>query len=271
MDEQKNIVEYLKNRGININLASRAKRYMGYCKGDKIAVSKNADKDRVLPILFHEFAHKIHSEIEPEKFKKGGTLNKIFNTTETKQLESELIRLTHFVDENSLCLELEKMKNEYKEKVKKREEILKQKYPDFKKSQKFVEYEKYAKKTKCKSKYLLKHDCVKFISPILRREEIYSIENLDKDFPNMNEDFKTYIRLMSDYRKQKRIQNRISKLKKYYATPTELFARFVEGLIIDINTTKRIAPTAFNHFKLCVNMGYYKDLKIVLNMARITI
>ena len=73
-----NIVGFLKNRGININLASRAKRYLGYCKGDKIAVSKNADKERVLPILFHEFAHKIHSEIEPEKFKKGGTLNKIF-------------------------------------------------------------------------------------------------------------------------------------------------------------------------------------------------
>ena len=271
MNKQRNIVEYLKNRGININLSSRAKRYLGYCKGDKIAVSKNADKDRVLPILFHEFAHKIHSEIEPEKFKKGGTLNKIFNTLETKQIESELIRLTHFVDENSLCLELEKMKNGYKEKVKQREEILKKNYPEFKKSQKFPEYEKYVKKTKCKSKFLLKHDCVKFITPFLRREEIYSIENLDKDFPNLTEDFKTYIRLMSDYRKQKRIQNRISKLKKYYAAPTELFARFIEGLVIDINTTKRIAPTAFNHFKLGLNINYYKDLKDVLDMAGILI
>ena len=114
------------------------------------------------------------------------TINfKIFNTYETKQIESELIRLTHFVDENSLCLELEKMKNEYKEKVKKREEILKQKYPNFKKSQKFPEYEKYVRKNKCKSKFLLKHDCVKFITPILRKEEVYSIENLDKDFPDM--------------------------------------------------------------------------------------
>ena len=45
------------------------------------------------------------------------------------------------------------------------------------------EFDKYIKKSK--AKYLLKYDRVKFISPFLRREEVFSIDSLEKDLNSL--------------------------------------------------------------------------------------
>ena len=59
----------------------------------------------------------------------------------------------------------------------------------------------------------------------------------------------------------KRISSRINRLNKYYKRPSELFARFVEGLYIDKNFTEALAPTASNRFFELLDEGHYFELK----------
>ena len=73
------------------------------------------------------------------------------------------------------------------------------------------------------------------------------------------------IKLKSLMRKQKRISNRISKLQRYFRRPTELFARFVEGLYLDNELAKQLAPNAYCRFYELLNQGYYKELGIIFN------
>ena len=75
------------------------------------------------------------------------------------------------------------------------------------------------------------------------------------------------MRLLSNYRKQKKIQSKIAALKRYYKKPTELFARFAEGLAKDEQMVKKLAPTAYLQFKALARTGYYNDLPELLNIV----
>ena len=66
--------------------------------------------------------------------------------------------------------------------------------------------------------------------------------------------------------KIKKLQN---KLTKYYNEPCELFARFTEGLYIDIDTVKTLAPVCFERFVKDYNKGKYKGLQEVFSIVRI--
>ena len=225
-------------------------------------------EEKRLSVIIHEFAHKIHSEIEPDKFSKGGSLEKLFHVINADTIEKELLNVTSWVDENSKCLKLTEMKEEFEQKVKVYENEIKKEFPNFLKSKKFKEYEKYQRKNKCKSKYFLKYDHIKIISPWFGKTEFYTIERLDKDFPELPQNFKNYFYLLSNYRKQKKVQNKISKMKRYYKKPTELFARFIEGLLKDEHTVAKLAPTTYAQYKALSHLGYYNDLPKVLEMTK---
>ena len=234
---------------------------------NRIDISKNTPKERVIPVLMHEFAHYIHSKIENNVVKNGGTLEKIFDTKDEKLLmviKKELLEVTNFVDENSKCEKLKYHRDCVKKKIKLYDEVIKQNYPKFQRSKRFKEFEKYIKNSK--AKYLLKYDRIKLVSRWLKHVEIFSLENLEKDFPTMPKAFSTYIRLRSAQKKQSRITSRINNYKKYYQRPTELFARLVEGLSVNFVEIEEMAPNTTKRFSELLEEGYYKDLKNVLEM-----
>jgi len=76
------------------------------------------------------------------------------------------------------------------------------------------------------------------------------------------------IRLKSAQKKQARISARMNRLNKYYAKPTELFARFVEGLYIDEARTQACAPHATQRFLELLESGYYLELKHVFEILQ---
>lgn len=132
-------------------------------------------------------------------------------------------------------------------------------------SKKFREFDKYIKKSN--AKYLLKYDRVKLIEGGIFRKKtkLYSIDNIEKDFTDMPRAFAAYIRLRSFQKKQARISSRINKYKKYYQKPTELFARFVEGIYLDSEWVEAIAPNTSEVFFKLLNEGYYLELRQVIN------
>ena len=264
---EETILKFLKGRNLSISTKTKARGHLGFYCNDKITISKNLSQEKKVLVLLHEFAHKIHSEIEPNKFSTGGSLEKLFQTTEPEKFEEELFKVTNFVDKNSLCLSLEEMRSEYKTKVSFYEKLIKQEFPDFAKSKKFKEYEKYQRKTKCKSKYFLKYDHIKICTPWLFKTEFFTIERLEQDFPDLPENFKNYFYLLSNYRKQKKVQNKIAKLKRYYKKPTELFARFIEGIAQDETQVQILAPTAYERFNELAKLGYYNDLPELLEIV----
>ncbi len=266
---EKEIIDFLVKRNLQVSTKTKARGHLGFFCNDKIAISKNLSKEKRLSVLLHEFTHKIHSEIEPIKFRTGGTIEKIFQTDNPELFENELMKVTEFVDENARCFNLENMKNEYMDKVNFYENAIKKEFPDFVKTKKFKEYEKYQRQTKCNSKYFLKYDHIKIFSPWLFKSEFYSIEKIDEDFPDLPKNFKNYFLLLSNYRKQKKIQSKIAKLKRYYKRPTELFARFAEGIAKDESKVKTIAPNVYSNFKNLANSGYYNDLPELINMVKI--
>ena len=265
---EEKILKYLADRNITVSTKTKARGHLGFYSNEKITISRTLPEEKRTLVLIHEFAHKIHSEIEPDKFSKGGSLEKLFHVINSADIEKELIKVTHFVDENSKCIKLFEMKDEFEKKVKFYENEIKKEYPDFKKSKKFREYEKYQRKNKCKSKYFLKYDHIKIISPWFGKTEFYSLEKLDADFPELPPAFKNYFYLLSNYRKQKKVQNKISRMKNYYKRPTELFARFAEGLTKDENMVKMLAPAAYAQFMALAPLGYYRDLPEVIRMAK---
>lgn len=263
--DKKSFINFFKGLGININTHTKARGNQGILLKNRIDISKKLDEERQVQVMAHEFAHYIHSKIEPDMNKTQGHLEKIFCTSYTEEIEEELKELTLNVDENAKMKILKSTKNEVIEKIKEQELIIKANFPLFKKSERFVEFEKYIKNSK--AKYLLKHDRVKYITPFLRRTELYSIDMLEKDFPTMPDAFCAYIRMNSLQKKRARISARIRKYQKYYDAPNELFARFVESFFIDPKISLRIAPISRKIFCDLLEKGYYYELKDLFIIA----
>lgn len=266
----KELIKYFKTLGIEVKTNTKARGHQGFFLKNRIDISKNTKENRIIPTLLHEFAHFIHNKLEPDMAKTGGNIEVLFNlntmsfSKSKEELEKELLLVTNFVDENSLCHKLKIQKEQIKKKIKTLENQIKQDYPKFMRSEKFKEFDKYIKKSK--AKYLLKYDRVKFVTPFLRREETFSIDTIEKDFPDLSVAFCAYIRLKSAQRKQARISKRINNLSKYYLKPAELFARFVEGLYIDPLMIQKLAPIATKRFFELFEDGHYFELKEVFQL-----
>lgn len=224
----------------------------------RIDISRNVSQEKFIPTLIHEFAHHVHAQIEPFIEKTGGSLEVLFKDKDTKKYEQELITVTNFVDKNSNCYKLFEHKNIIKNKIQEYENIIKYEYPEFQRSKDFKEFNKYIKKSD--ARYLLKYDRVKLLKGFLfKKYVILSIDNIEKDFEDIPKEFAAYIRLKSCQRRQTRISARINRAKKYYSKPTELFARFIEGLYICPDKVKHTAPQTYNKFYELLNSGYYKQ------------
>lgn len=266
---KKKLIKYFKSLGIEVYTNTKARGHQGFFLKNRIDISKNTKEERIIPTLLHEFSHYIHNKLEPNTAKTGGTLQKLFDPANSSVitdslLEQELLAVTHFVDENSLYPKLTIHRQQVKKKIKSLEATIKEDYPKFMRSKKFREFDKYIKKSK--AKYLLRYDRVKFISPFLRHVEIFSIDNLEKDFADMPRAFCAYIRLKSAQKKQTRISAKINKLNKYYSKPTELFARLVEGLYMDEVQTQALAPHVTQLFFELLESGYYFELREVFHL-----
>lgn len=308
---KKELIKYFKSLGIKVYTNTKARGHQGFFLKNRIDISKNTKEERVIPTLLHEFAHYIHSKLEPDMAKTGGSLEVLFceeknchsealaeeshkfgmfrlsskysglglnrrkivspnNDKSHSLIQQELLKITNFVDEHSQCKRLNSHKEQIKKKIKVLESEIKKDYPKFMRSKKFKEFDKYIKKSKVK--YLLRYDRVKLMSPVWgffsNKEEIFTIDNLEKDFPDMQPAFCAYIRLKSAQRKQARISKRINYLNKYYSKPTELFARFVECLYIDKTQAQVLAPMATQRFYELLQEDYYLELKHVLEMLQ---
>lgn len=262
MDKQE-LIKYLKSLGLKVNTKTKARGHQGFFTNNRIDISINTPENKVMPVLIHEFAHFIHSKIEPDINKSGGNIHIIFQSN-NPILKNELLKVTNFVDNNSLCIKLFEHKDRIKSEIKKQEEIIRAYYPDFQRSKNFKQFDKFIKKSA--AKYLLKFDIVKVVEHnfFKKNTKIYSIKTIENDFPNMPKAFIACIRLKSLQRKQSKISNKINRLKKYYERPTELFARFVEGLYLDKEWVEAIAPNTCKQFYNLLDSGFYKELKNVI-------
>lgn len=258
------LIKYLKSLGLEVHTSTKARGHQGFYIKNRIDISKNISPERIIPTLLHEFAHYEHSLIEPFMERTGGTLNTIFDTKFANLLYlHELISVTNFVDKHSKFEKLINHKKQIKLKIAEYESIIKEKYPKFQRSKSFTPFNKYIKKSN--ARYLLKYDRVKICYGLFfPKTQLLTIDNIEKDFSDMPEEFAAYIRLNSCRKKQSRISAKINKLNKYYMKPTELFARFVEGLYIDKQTVKNLAPNTYARFFELVESNYYPHLKNVL-------
>ncbi len=257
------LIKFLESLDINVNTNTKARGHQGFFLKNRIDVSKLLNDERSIEVMVHEFAHYIHSKIENDIHKTGGSLEKLFCYADCKIIENELKKVTQFVDKSSRMLTLMRMKDETWLEIKTHDVIIKKDYPKFQRSKKFCEFDKYIKKSD--AKYLLKYDRVKILTPFLKREKIISIANLDSDY-DMPRAFSSYIKMKSYQRKQSRISRRINKLNKYYNRPSELFARFVEGYFIDRDSVVKLAPYTTLKFNELMAKGYYFELHKIFDM-----
>lgn len=265
MTLENDLIKYFKSLGLKINTNTKARGHLGFFLNGRIDISKFTPQDKVVSTLLHEFSHYIHTKIENNVAKNGGSLKIIFNTDEN--LEDELINVTNFTDAHSKCEILLKHKDKIKNEIKKLDEKIKEDFPNFQRSKPFKEFNKAIRGTNLK--YLIKYDRVRILPTFIwDKEKILSINSLEQDFPDLKPAFINYIKLKSLTRKQRRISNRISRYKNYYKRPTELFARFVEAFYLNENNVKLIAPRTYKKFMELLENGYYMELKKALEIAK---
>lgn len=262
---EKELIKYFRLLGLEVHTSTKARGHQGFYMCKRIDISKNLIPERVIPTLLHEFAHYVHSELEPMMEKNGGTLEVLFDDSDVNRYEKELLAVTNIVDSHSKCERLISHRAIIKSKISEYEEIIKFRYPKFMRSKKFKEFDRYIKKSE--ARYLLKYDRVKVISGVIfKKARLLNVDNIEKDFANMPPEFAAYIRLRSCQKRQARVSARINRLKKYYSKPTELFARFVEGLYLAPEQVKNTAPYAYERFMTLLKDGYYPFLKVVIDM-----
>ncbi len=266
-DRLNRLIDFIRKQGLIVNTKTKARGHQGFFSNGRIDISKNIPDGRIVPTLLHEFSHYIHSKMELSIAKTGGSLSVLFNNPEyMSEIFEELVNVTHFVDENSLHKKLSYHKEQIKKKIKELDIEIKKEYPQFQRSKNFKELEKLVRKTN--AKYLLKYDRVKIKGWFFQCPKIISIDTIEQDFPDLKPSIIAFIRLKSYQKKQNRVSQRINKLNKYYERPTELFARFVEGVYIDEEKIKELAPKSFERFYELLNENYYGELKMLLKYAK---
>ncbi|MCQ2744199.1 MAG: hypothetical protein MJ230_05325 [bacterium] len=240
------LVEYIESCGVDINIGkNKARGNKGFFKARgynnyRIDISSKLDEGEILRVLVHEFSHYIH-------YKNDKTLKstEYLFRNEFCNFEEDLIKLTVDSIPKNTVEPLFLKKEELKKEISKLNDYIKNFYPDFKLSEPYKKIEKNLSKS---AKYLLKYDRVKLLSGLTFK--IYSIENLKKDFKELNEVEYKYILLKSKQRNLRRINSKISKLNKYYNSPTELIARSFEYFIFNPNIMQEITPKLFDFYKL---------------------
>lgn len=246
-----NIIQYLQTLGIEVNIGkNKARGHKGiFMTSDgkyRIDISKDLPDENRLGVIIHEFSHYIH-------FKKDKSLNSLKFIFEefNEELENELINITVQNIPKEFASSMFERKDITKRKIKELSSIIKEQYPDFKLSE---PYKKIEKELKNPVKYLLKYDRVRVFT------KIFSVNELESEFPNLTTVQAAYIRLKSKQRLLQRINSKISKINKYYNKPAELFARFVEMFFTNPVLTQRLAPKAFLNLRNAIDNNKIPEL-----------
>ena len=256
------LIRYIASLGLDIKTVTKARGNKGFFREGRIDVSKTLDDDSSIKTIVHEYAHFVHHRLD----KNINDLDILFGENSCELID-ELVEVTNFVDKNSLCGKLIIERDRLKENIDNLCKIIKMKYPDFSLTDDFKPFKKYSGWSNIR--YLEKYDKVKVHS--IGSNKIYSVETVKEDFPDIPEEFEAYLKLKSKQRKRTKISRRITKLNKYYSEPCELFARFVEGLYIDIDKVKTLAPNAFERFIERYNKNYYYGLREIFSILRVLV
>ena len=118
------------------------------------------------------------------------------------------------------------------------------------------------------AKYLLKYDKVKVWHGLFLKT--YSIENIKKEFPLLPDAAIAYIKIKSNQRYLKRINNKIHRLNKYYNTLTELFARTLEMYVFEKEKINELAPNITNLLNNTINSEKIIQLNNFIKMLKLT-
>ena len=105
--DAKDLIRYLRSIGLEVHTSTKARGNQGFYIKNRIDISKNIAPERIIPTLIHEFAHYIHSLIEPFMERTGGSIEVIFDDDTPKFYQNELLEVTKFVDKNSKCEKLQ--------------------------------------------------------------------------------------------------------------------------------------------------------------------
>ena len=257
---KRNVIDFMRALNIEVKTNTKARGNNGLYQKNRIDVARGLTEEQAIDVLVHEFAHHIHYKIDKDFLKNGGSLESIFNTSNIVKIKEELKNVTNLIDKNSRLNIFLKAKDEASNQIKGMQSAIRRDYPNFLRSKKFPEFEKYIKGSD--AKYLVKYDAIRLMQGFFfKKERILTVKNIETDFPDMPKAFQLYIRLCSMQRKQAKITRRIGKLNKYYEKPTELFARYVQGYFSTPETISTIAPNTTKRFNELLSAGYYKELK----------
>ena len=256
------LVRYISSLGVDVKTATKARGNRGFFKIGRIDVSKTLDDKSAVRTLVHEFSHYVHYKLD----KSLKSLDKVL-VEDSQQLREELLAVTYFVDENSLCNKLNSESEKLKKSIKTLTSAIKQEYPKFSSGDDLKEFKKYSRWSDLR--YLEKYDRVKIQS--LSSDKIYSVANVRNDFPDIPDVFIDYLNLKSQLRRRAKISRRITRLNKYYNEPCELFARFIEGIYLDMDKVKELAPNAFDNFLKLYGENKYSGMREVFAILRIII
>ena len=254
------LIKYISSLGLTVKTVTKARGNKGFFKEGRIDVSKTLDNNSALKVLVHEFAHYVNYKLD----KKLKNLEVVFGV-DNEQIREELLNVTRFVDDNAHCRILNAEREKLKLKIKYMTDTIKNIYPKFSLSDDFKEFRRYARWSDLR--YLEKYDRVKVQSWFSYK--IYSLTNVRRDFPEIPDVFVDYLNLKSQQRKRAKISRRIAKLNKYYSEPCELFARFVEGLYIDAERVKELAPNAYNYFVELYDKNHYQGMREMFSILGI--
>jgi len=254
------LIRYIASLGLQVNTVTKARGNKGFFKEGRIDISKTLDDASQIKTIIHEFAHYINFKID----KSLKNLDAVLGDG-SEALTEELLEVTGFVDSNSKCSNLSRERDVLKDEINALSEKIRKTNPEFSLSEDFKAFRKYARFTDLE--YLEKYDKVKVHN--LTSVKFYSLVNIKKDFPNLPQVFADYLNLKSKQRRRAKISKRINKLNKYYSEPCELFARFIEGLYLDSEKVKALAPNAFERFMDKYNKNYFFGLRELFSIVRI--
>lgn len=254
-----NLIKYIENNGIKVNIGKNTARgNKGFFKAKnnefRIDISKTLDDNETFRTLVHEFTHFVHYSYD----KKLKSLDFVFKD---HSYDEELINLTVDSIPKDTVKPLFETENKYKQNANLYFNRLKSIYPEIKKD---IPFKKIEKNIPYDLKYLLKYDKVKILNNF--KFNIIQIDDLpDK---NIDEDIKNYILMKSSFRNLKKIRAKISRLNRYYNSPTELLARSVEYYVTQPEKMKSKAPALYEYFSNLANTGDIPMLSKLLSMNK---
>lgn len=252
------LAKYFNSLGIEVNIgknkAQGNKGFFKVIKGSfRIDICKGLSDEDILHTLVHEFAHYLHyindNSLKSLDFFAGENWN---------ELIEELIELTVDSIPKSTISPLFEIKNKLKTDIKLLETHIIEYSPEFVKNKPCKKIEDEI--TKAGYEHLLKYDKVKLFG--LLGYKIISIENVKK----ISKEAELYLKLKSKERYMKRINSKISRLNRYYNTPTELFARALEMYVFKQELVFEKAPNFFALMEKNIVSNKFKQINKILQI-----